>query len=139
MTDTPRTNLSVEHPFADDPMRRLARRLLHGSIVVGLLSAGGACVVYALLVAPWSLASFQRAELPVPAFLAAVGASRWWLAAGVCALIVLGIAALHVRRAALIGLLIALGALAMLIVGAVAGLISWWVMYIEAMRAQMPA
>lgn len=132
MSDPPRTS-----PSSDDPVRRLARRLLHGSIVVGLLSAGGACAVYVLFVVPWTLASFQRAELPVPRWLGAIADAGWLTAGAILAVAACGILALRWKRSPLAGVILAGAALAMLTLAAVAGLISWWMLYIEAMRAQM--
>jgi len=103
--------------------------MVNGWLGTFLFSAGTAGLIFDLLVIPWTIGSWEKTELPLPAFVLALREYQVVIAAALVAGVIVGMLGLGVVRPRVFGLLVYFICLLACLFVAVSGLLSWWMMY----------
>jgi len=102
-----------------------------------VLSAGLASTVWLLLVLPWTINSWSKLEFDLPKLLTGINNYRLVFAAIIVAITAAAIVAVFHIRNTIIKLLVVALAFVILVGFAIAGLLSWWLIYVDTLNQQM--
>jgi len=109
-------------------------KLLKGWLVTLLISAGPAAIIAALVLIPFTVESWDKAELELPGYVELLVARRWLVAAGVAAVMAIGALGLFLVRNRVISMLIFALCALVLILADIAVFVGWWMLYVDAFR-----
>lgn len=128
--------VQFQQQSAEDRLARLAKGSLSIWLNSIVLSAGIASLIWLLLVLPWTINSWSKLEFDLPKLLTTIYNYRLLFAAIIVAITASAVAAIFYVRNKIIKLLVVAFAVVILVGFAVGGLLSWWLVYVDALNQQ---